>query len=340
MRRAVLPLVALLFTVSFTAPIFAQPVWTFATTGGGSVAETEGGFTITGPNEGGGANTATYLATAEADGIYSALWHYYTQDGPVYDWPLFILNGVQTRLVQAGDPLDVSGSIQIELRAGDVYGWGMHATDSCCGAGYLAISDPAYVPASPSPSVEPSAEPSPTETPTPTPTETPTPEPSPTPSPTPEPTPTETPTPSPEPSPTAEPSPVVTPSPTPVPTPDPTATPTEIPTPEPSPIESVTPEPSATPTPEPVPDNAGEVVAAAAEAVAEAVGEAVAAVTETIGAAVDRVANLGKDLSPAEKQKAAPVAVAVVISQVASAAVAAASSAASAASSSQKGKSK
>lgn len=336
MRRAVLPLVALLFTVSFTAPIFAQPVWTFATTGGGSVAETEGGFTITGPNEGGGANTATYLATAEADGIYSALWHYYTQDGPVYDWPLFILNGVQTRLVQAGDPLDVSGSIQIELRAGDVYGWGMHATDSCCGAGYLAISDPAYVPASPSPSVEPSVEPSPTETPTPTPTETPTPEPSPTPSLTPEPTPAETPTPSPEPSPTAEPSPVVTPSPTPVPTPDPTATPTL----EPSPIESVMPEPSATPTPEPVPDNAGEVVAAAAEAVAEAVGEAVAAVTETIGAAVDRVANLGKDLSPAEKQKAAPVAVAVVISQVASAAVAAASSAASAASSSQKGKSK
>lgn len=336
MRRAVLPLVALLFTVSFTAPIFAQPVWAFATTGGGSVAETEGGFTITGPNEGGGANTATYLATAEADGIYSALWHYYTQDGPVYDWPLFILNGVQTRLVQAGDPLDVSGSIQIELRAGDVYGWGMHATDSCCGAGYLAISDPAYVPASPSPSVEPSVEPSPTETPTPTPTETPTPEPSPTPSLTPEPTPAETPTPSPEPSPTAEPSPVVTPSPTPVPTPDPTATPTL----EPSPIESVMPEPSATPTPEPVPDNAGEVVAAAAEAVAEAVGEAVAAVTETIGAAVDRVANLGKDLSPAEKQKAAPVAVAIVISQVASAAVAAASSAASAASSSQKGKSK
>lgn len=340
MRRAVLPLVALLFTVSFTAPIFAMPVWTFATTGGGSVAEIDGGFIITGPNEGGGSNTATYLATADADGIYSALWHYYTQDGPVYDRPLFILNGVETLLVQPNGGQDVSGSIQIELHAGDVYGWGINATDSCCGAGYLTISDPAYVPASPSPSVEPSVEPSlepsPTETPTPTPTETPTPEPSPTP----EPTPTETPTPSVEPSPTAQPSPIVTPAPTPVPTPEPTATPTETPTPEPSPIESATPEPSATPTPEPVPDNAGEVVAAAAEAVAEAVGEAVAAVTETIGAAVDRVANLGKDLSPAEKQKAAPVAVAVVISQVASAAVAAASSAASAASSSQKGKSK
>jgi hypothetical protein len=301
MRRAVLPLVALLLTVSFTAPIFALPIWTFTTTGGGSVQESEGGFTIVGPNEGGGANTATYLAVAEADGIYSALWRYYTIDGPTYDWPLFILNGVQTRLVQAGDPLDVSGSIQIELRAGDVYGWGMHATDSCCGAGHLAISDPAYVPASPSvePSLEPSVEPSPTETPTPEPT----------PTETPSPTPTETPTPSPS----VQPSPSLTPSPSPTPTATPTEAPTESPSPEPSPIESVTPEPSATPTPEPVPDNAGEVIGAAAEAVAEAVS-----------AAVGRITNLGKDLTPADKQKAAPVAVAVIISQVAGAAVAAA----------------
>jgi hypothetical protein len=305
MRRAVLPLVALLLTVSFTAPIFALPVWTFTTTGGGSVQESEGGFTIVGPNEGGGANTATYLAVAEADGIYSALWRYYTIDGPTYDWPLFILNGVQTRLVQAGDPLDVSGSIQIELRAGDVYGWGMHATDSCCGAGHLAISDPAYVPASPSPSVEPSVEPSPTETPTP--------EPSPTPEPTPTETPSPTPTETPTPSPSVEPSPSLTPSPSPTPTATPTESPTESPSPKPSPIESVTPEPLATPTPEPVPDNAVEVIGAAAEAVAEAVS-----------AAVGRITNLGKDLTPADKQKAAPVAVAVIISQVAGAAVAAA----------------
>ena len=80
------------------------------------------------------------------------------------------------------------------------------------------------------------------------------------------------------------------------------------------------------PTPEPStpPDNI-------AEEAAQAVGEAVAAVGEAVSAAIGKIANLGKDLSPAEKQKAAPVAVAIVISQVASAAVAAASSAAAAA---------
>ena len=50
-----------------------------------------------------------------------------------------------------------------------------------------------------------------------------------------------------------------------------------------------------------------------------------------MNAAIGKIVNLGKDLSPAEKEKAAPVAVAIVISQVASAAVAAASSAAAAA---------
>jgi hypothetical protein len=63
------------------------------------------------------------------------------------------------------------------------------------------------------------------------------------------------------------------------------------------------------PTPEPTssPDNIAE--------------QTVAAVSAVIG----KFANLGKDLSPEEKEKAAPVAIAIIISQVASAAVAAAS---------------
>ena len=346
MKRAAFPLLGIILTCSMVAPILAMPVWTFTTTGGGSVAEVDGGFTIIGPNEGGGANTATYTSVAEADGIYSALWHYYTQDGPVYDWPLFILNDVNTVLVQPNGGLDVSGSIQIELRAGDVYGWGMHAIDSCCGAGFLTVTDPLYVAPSPSPSEEPTVEPSPEPsqepsvepTPEPSPSETPSPEPTPTPTPSQEPTyePLPTATPSPDPTPTPEPSP--TPEPTPVPTPTvaPTPTPTPVPTPEPSVEPSPTPVPSVEPTPEPSPspDNIAEEAAAVVgetiAAVSEAVGEAAAAVAETVSQAVEAIANLGKDLSPAEKQKAAPVAVAIVISQVASAAVAAASSAAAA----------
>jgi hypothetical protein len=175
----------------------------------------------------------------------------------------------------------------------------------------------------PTPSPEPSPEPSVEPTPEPSPSESPSPDPTPTPTeselPSVEPTPIPSPTPTPQPSPTAEPSPVPTPTDTPTPTPTPVASPE--PTVEPTP----TPEPSVEPTPEPTPspDNIAEQTVAA-------VGEAVAAVAETVTQAIEAITNLGKDLSPAEKEKAAPVAVAIVISQVASAAVAAASSAAAA----------
>ena len=180
---------------------------------------------------------------------------------------------------------------------------------------------------SPEPSVEPTPEPSPSETPSPEPTPTPTESESPSVEPTPEPSPTATP----QPSPTAEPSPVPTPTVTPTPTPTP------VPTPEPSVEPTPTPEPSVEPTPSPSasPDNIAEEAAAVVgetiAAVSEAVGEAAAAVAETVSQAVEAIANLGKDLSPVEKQKAAPVAIAIIIGQVASAAVAAASTAASAA---------
>jgi len=180
---------------------------------------------------------------------------------------------------------------------------------------------------SPEPSVEPTPEPSPSETPSPEPTPSPTESESPSVEPTPEPTPTATP----QPSPTPEPSPVPTSTVTPIPTPTP------VPTPEPSVEPTPTPEPSVepTPSPSPSPDNIAEEAAAVVgetiAAVSEAVGEAAAAVAETVSQAVEAIANLGKDLSPVEKQKAAPVAIAIIIGQVASAAVAAASTAASAA---------
>ena len=178
----------------------------------------------------------------------------------------------------------------------------------------------------PTPQPSPSVEPSPTVEPSPEPTL----EPSPSVEPSIEPTPTPTPEPSPSEVPSVQPSPTPTPTPKPSPTPDPSPEPSasESASPDPSPVPTDSPsvEPSVAPTPEPSPspDNI-------AEEAAQAVGEAVAAVGEAVNAAIGKIANLGKDLSPAEKKKAAPVAVAIVISQVASAAVAAASSAAAAA---------
>ena len=172
----------------------------------------------------------------------------------------------------------------------------------------------------PSPSIEPSPEPSPSVEPSP--------EPSPSEEPSPSPSPSQEPSYEPSPTPTTEPSSTPTPKPSPTPEPSPVPTPTVTPTPTPTPVPTLQPsvEPSVEPTPELTspPDNIGEQTIAA-------VGEAVAAVAETVSKAIEAITNLGKDLSPAEKKKAAPVAVAIVISQVASAAVAAASSAAAAA---------
>ena len=190
---------------------------------------------------------------------------------------------------------------------------------------------------SPEPSVEPTPEPSPSESPSPEPTPSVEPSPSPTPEPSPsvEPTPSEVPSvqPSPIPSPTPTPQPSPTPDPTPEPSPSESASPdpTPVPTDSPSVAPSVEPTPEPSPSPDNIAEEAAAVVGETIAAVSEAVGEAAAAVAETVSQAVEAIANLGKDLSPVEKEKAAPVAIAIIVGQVASAAVAAASTAASAA---------
>jgi hypothetical protein len=178
----------------------------------------------------------------------------------------------------------------------------------------------------PLPSVQPSEE-------VPTYEPTPPPEPSPIDSPQPSPSPDFSPEPSPTPSP-------VEPSPSPVePSPTPTATPTpETPTPSPSVAQSPAPEPSPEVSPEvspeltPEPTPTPEVFdpGAAAEEVAAVIGEAAAAVSEAVTQAAAFVANLGHDLTPAEKEKAAATIVpAVIVTQVAQAAAAAAAAASS-----------
>ena len=198
----------------------------------------------------------------------------------------------------------------------------------------------------PPPTPEPSVEPSPTQTPEPTPPSpsvapTPTPEPSTTPPPTPEPTPEPPPTPEPTPEPTptpTEPPPTVAPTqePTNEPPPNPTATPQPTPerTVEPTlpPYPPPSPDPTAVPPPEPTqpPLPNLEEVAAAVEEVAAAAVEAVSESVAAIGGGIADIAaigEIGKDLDPAEKEEAAPMAVAVISSQIASVTAAAANAA-------------
>ena len=196
----------------------------------------------------------------------------------------------------------------------------------------------------PVPSVLPTPEPTPTIEPTPEPTPTPTIEPTPTPTPTQTPEPP-TPSPSVAPSPTPEPS--VTPTPTPrpshspevthEPSQNPSSTPEPTPEPSPAPEESAPPsvDPSLVPTDAPGPIDPGAAVDAVATAVGEtiasveekvgevisAVGDVAAAAGEAVGAAVDKVSNLGKDISEDDKQSARESIVpAVIVTQLAAAA--------------------
>jgi hypothetical protein len=185
----------------------------------------------------------------------------------------------------------------------------------------VSVFVPAPPPPTPSPTPEPTPTPTPEPTPEPTPTptpETPPPSPSVAPTPLPEPSIEPTPTPTPEPTPTPSPSPEVTYE----PTPDPTATPEPSPEPTPAPTDSPPPsvDPSPVPTDTPGPIDPG----AAVEAVTEAIGEIAAAAAEAVGAAVETVANLGKDISEEEKEEARTViGPAVIMTTIAQAAIAA-----------------
>ena len=178
------------------------------------------------------------------------------------------------------------------------------------GGYYKLISNLALVldPNPPVASPEPIPSELPTAEPTPTPTEEPTVEPSidPAPSPTPDPSPSLGPSPTPTETPTPTPSPTSRPTPTPTP-PSPAPSPTESPSPTVEPTQSAqpTPEPTAPPPPDPI----------------AAVEEAISAVAD---ATVGRILRLGQDLSPAQKEEAKPVAIAIIVSQAASSAVAAA----------------
>ena len=315
----------------------------------GTITLTNGTILIQGSNNAGPGypwqNTVTGLTTDSSIGeTVSFGWAYWTTDGAYYDRAQMLLNESWVDLAiwnQAGyNPQQQSGSQEVYVTAGGIFGFRILSVDSWCGAGYLQINNTTWAVGSP----EPSPSPTPTQTPeppspSPSVAPTPTPEPSVTPPPTPEPTPEPPPTPAPTPEPTEEPapSPEVTNEPTPDPEPSPTS---EPPTPEPSPQETAeppppSPDPTAVPPPQPTQPplpNLEEAVEAAAVFVGETVEAVAEAVSETIGVATELAADfadnlagittMGDDLDEEERAAAQPVATAIVVSQIASSAAA------------------
>ena len=358
-------LLALAIVLPFTQRVYAldsADEWDQQIDSNGTITLTDGTILIQGSNNAGPGypwqNTVTSLTTNSSVGeTVSFGWAYWTTDGAYYDRAQMLLNESWVDLAiwnQGGyNPQQQSGSQEVYVTAGGIFGFRILSTDSCCGAGFLQINNTTWVVGSPEPSPEPTPEPTPTQTPeppspspsvAPTPTPEPSVEPTPTPQPTPESTTEPTPEPPPTPAPTPEPSKEPAPSPevTNEPTPDPEPSPTsEPPTPEPSPQESAeppppSPDPTAVPPPEPtqppLPD-LGEVAAAVEEAVGEVAAAAVEAVGESVAAIgggiadIAAIGEIGKDLDPVEKEEAQPMAVAVISSQIASITAAAASAA-------------
>jgi hypothetical protein len=107
----------------------------------GSVDVVEDSIVITGPDGGGcqGANWVQVETTIPEDvDTVSFTWSYWTADGWVYDPPQYGVNGVYTLLTRLNQ---ATGSLTVEVTAGDIFTFRQYSIDSCCQPGHLTISD-------------------------------------------------------------------------------------------------------------------------------------------------------------------------------------------------------
>ena len=117
-------------------------------------------------------DTVTGLTTVSSAGeTVSFDWTFWTTDSAYYDRPQVLLDGVWSDLVSNGT--NASGTLAVYVTADQAFGFRILSLDSCCGAGYLQISNTTWVIGSPTPTPTPTPEPTPTPTPEPTPTPTP-----------------------------------------------------------------------------------------------------------------------------------------------------------------------
>ena len=107
----------------------------------GNVNVVENSIVITGPDGGGcgGANWVKIETTIpEGVNTISFTWSYWTADGWVYDPPQYGVNGVYTLLTRLNQ---ATGSLTVEVTAGDIFTFRQYSIDSCCQPGHLTISD-------------------------------------------------------------------------------------------------------------------------------------------------------------------------------------------------------
>jgi hypothetical protein len=126
---------------------YAPELWNETSQGSGSIEFNDEGVIIFGSDGGFGSNILTEI-TIEAlvSGTYTFDWKYITIDGPAYDEAYYYVNE-SILLTQVEDEFGnyfngtQSGSASISVVAGDIIGFGINATDDCCGLGMLIITN-------------------------------------------------------------------------------------------------------------------------------------------------------------------------------------------------------
>ncbi|MFM1932243.1 MAG: hypothetical protein RL226_1546, partial [Bacteroidota bacterium] len=128
---------------------YSQWNWIFQLDSGGDISFQEQSLTITSSNDDSGAVNPLTQVTIEADnsGTFEFDWYYSTSDE---DWTYdiaYYINGERIDLVTEFDELgnpnqanDQFGHVSFFANAGDIIGFGIDATDNCCGAGVLEIT--------------------------------------------------------------------------------------------------------------------------------------------------------------------------------------------------------
>lgn len=79
----------------------------------------------------------TYMTIeAIADGVVELSWDYSTVDGPGWDYPVYVLNGVPAVFTSfdTGGPDTQSGVESFSVNKGDVFGFGVYTEDGALGS--------------------------------------------------------------------------------------------------------------------------------------------------------------------------------------------------------------
>ena len=122
--------------------------WTLSNTNGGDgfVNAIPGGFDLFGADNNVGATSTTYLAVASAATTITYNWTYTTNDccGSVWDPAGYVINDVLTQLSvdingRPGNG-DASGSISLNVGAGQDYGFYVNSVDSVQGRADIAVT--------------------------------------------------------------------------------------------------------------------------------------------------------------------------------------------------------